>query len=164
MNKRSIYIALIFFSALLTACAPISPMKMDLDILQDPIVGREVDLIIVLRSSSDAPNTWVEITIPEGIQIIQGVTEFGTSLQRNKKYIYPMKIRVLKEGEYPIAAYAFNRYSNEEEYGFGDGKSIYIISDEQTAEALPWEEVRATPVGPCINCSTLTVDPPGLGD
>jgi len=128
MIKQLIPTMIILILALIAACAQSSPMKTDLDILQDPIVGREVDLIIVLRSSSDAPNTWVEITIPEGIQIIQGVTEFGTSLQRNKKYIYPMKIRVLKEGEYLIAAYAFNRYSNEEEYGFGDGKSKHYSS------------------------------------
>ena len=166
MNKSSIFIALIFFSVSITACAPSSPMEIDLDILQDPIVGREVDLIIVLRSSSDAPNTWVEITIPEGIQVIQGSTEFGTSLQRNKKNKYPMKIRVLKEGEYLISVYAFNRYSNEaNSSGFGDGQTIHIVSDHQTAEILSWEEFRAQPpIGPCVNCSTLTVIPTHFGD
>jgi hypothetical protein len=159
MNKWSIYIALIFFSALITACKPSSPMKIDLDILQDPIVGREVDLIIVLRSSSDAPNTWVEITIPEGIQIIQGVTEFGTSLQRNKKFKYPMKIRVLKEGQYLISAYAFNRYSDGGASGFGAGETIYILSDRTAAKVLSWDDVRSTPAGPCLNCETLSIDP-----
>jgi hypothetical protein len=161
MNKSSISITLIFFSALITSCAPSSPMKIDIDILQDPIVGREVDLIIVLRSSSDAPNTWIEITIPEGIQIIQGVTGFGTSLQRNKKFTYQMKIRVLKEGEYLISVYAFNRYSNEAvSDGFGDGETIYVFSDRKAAEVLSRDDVRSkTPIGPCLNCSTLGVDP-----
>ena len=161
MNKSPIFIALIFISTLITACAPSSPMKIDLDILQDPIVGREVDLIILLRSSSDAQNTWVEITIPEGIQIIQGVTGFGTSLQRNKEFTYQMKIRVLKEGEYLISAYAFNRYFNETNSGgFGDGETIYIFSDRKAAQVLSKDDVRSqTPMGPCINCSTLDVDP-----
>ncbi len=166
MNTSSISITLIFFSALITACAPSSPMKIDLDILQDPIVGREVDLIIVLRSSSDAPNTWVEITLPEGIQIIQGVTAFGTSLQRNKKFTYQMKIRVLKEGEYLVSAYAFNRYSDDADSGgFGDGETIYVYSGRNTAQVLSREDFRSqTPIGPCLNCSTLGVDPTYIED
>jgi hypothetical protein len=136
-------------------------MKTDLDILQDPIVGREVDLSVVLSSSSDAPNTFLEITIPEGIQIIQGDPELWTSLQRNKKFEYQMKIRVLTEGEYLISAYAFNRYSDDlDSGGFGDGKTIYVFSDRNTAQVLSREDIRTqTPIGPCINCSTLGVDP-----
>ena len=161
MKNSSISITLIIFSALITACAPSSPLKIDLDILQDPIVGRQVDLIIVLRSSSDAPNTWVEITIPEGIHIIQGAAEFGASLQRNKKFKYPMKIRVLEEGEYLISAYAYNRYSTEANSGgFGDGDTIYVYSGRNTAQVLSREDFRSqTPIGPCLNCSTLGVDP-----
>ncbi len=166
MNKNSIFIALIFFSVSISACAPSSPMEIDLDILQDPIVGREVDLIIVLKSSSDAPNTWIEITIPEGIQVVQGSTEFGASLQRNKKNKYPMKIRVLKEGEYLISVYAFNRYSDDADSGgFGDGETIYVYSGRNTAQVLSREDFRSqTPIGPCLNCSTLGVDPTYIED
>jgi hypothetical protein len=161
MDKKSISFALVIISALLTACAPSSPLETDLDILQDPIVGREVDLSIVLSSSSDAPNTFLEITIPEGIQIIQGDPELWVSLQRNKKFQYQLKIRVLKAGEYLIAAYAFNPYFNEENSeGFGDGETIYVFSGINTAQVLSKEDFRTqTPMGPCINCSTLGVDP-----
>jgi hypothetical protein len=136
-------------------------MKTDLDILQNPIVGREVDLSIVLSSSSDAPNTFLEITIPEGIQIIKGDPELWISLQRNMKFEYQMKIRVLTEGEYLISAYAFNRYSDDvDSGGFGDGETIYVFSDIDTAQVLSREEFRIqTPMGPCLNCSTLGVDP-----
>ena len=161
MIKKSTSFSLVIISALLTACAPSSPMKTDLDILQDPIVGREVDLSIVLSSSSDAPNTFLEITIPEGIQIIQGDPELRVSLQRNMKFQYLLKIRVLKAGEYLISAYAFNQYSNEENSeGFGDGETIYVFSDRNTAQVLSREDFRSqTPIGPCINCATLGVDP-----
>jgi hypothetical protein len=161
MNKNSISLTFIIISTLITACAPSSPMKIDLDILQDPIIGREVDLITVLSSSSDAPNTYLEITIPEGIQIIQGDPELWISLQRNKKFKYQMKIRILNEGEYLISAYAFNQYSDDADSGgFGDGETIYVYSGRNSAQVLSREDFRSqTPIGPCINCATLGVDP-----
>ncbi|TFH32678.1 MAG: hypothetical protein E4G99_12450 [Anaerolineales bacterium] len=161
MNKSSISITFIIITTLITACAPSSPMEIDLEILQDPIVGREVDLSIVLSSSSDAPNTSLEIIIPEGIQIIQGDQELWTSLQKNKKLTYKMKIRVLEEGEYLISAYAFNRYSDDDDSGgFGDGETIYVYSGRNIAQVLSREDIRSqTPIGPCVNCSTLGVDP-----
>lgn len=166
LMKNTSRTLLIGLSLFIAACAPSSPMKVEIDILQKPIVDKVVDLIIEIRSSSDAPNTWVEITIPEDINIIQGVTDFRVSIQENKKFVYTMKIQIKQEGEYLISAYAFNRYSTEADHGgFGDGQTIYIVSDQQTAEILSWEEVRAqTPIGPCVNCSTLTVVPTHFGD
>ena len=164
--KNTLIILLIGISLFIAACAPSSPMKVEIDMLQKPIVDKVVDLIIEISSSSDAPNTWVEITIPEDIEIIQGVTDFGVTIQENNIFVYPMKIQIKKEGEYLISAYAFNRYSTESDHGgFGDGQTIYIVSDQQTAEILSREEVKAqTPIGPCVNCSTLTVAPTHFGD
>ena len=161
MKKSSISFTFIIITTLITACSPSSPMMTELDILHDPIVGREVDLSIVLSSSSDAPYTFLEITIPEGIQIIQGETGLWTSIQRNEKFKYQMKIRVLNEGEYLISAYAFNRYSDDASSGgFGAGNTIYVFSSENIAQVLSREDFRSkTPMGPCLNCSTLGVDP-----
>lgn len=161
MHKSSIFIAILIIALLLSVCAPSSPMKTDIDILQDPIVGREVDLIIKLSSSTDAPNTFLEITIPEGVQVIQGDQELWISLQRNKKYSYQMKIQIEYEGEYLISAYAFNRYSESEDSGgFGAGETIYVFSSKESSQVSSREDFRSqTPIGPCLNCSTMGVDP-----
>ena len=161
MDKSSISIAIFILATLLTACAPSSPMKVDIEILQDPIVGREVDLIIELSSSTDAPNTFLEITIPEGVQVIQGDQDLWISLQRNEKYRYQMKIQIEHEGEYLISAYALNRYSESEDSGgFGAGETIYIFSSKDKSQVLSREDFSSqTPIGPCLNCSTMGVDP-----
>lgn len=166
MNKILYSIAVIIISIFIAACAPSSPMELDLEILQAPIVGEAVDLRIVLRSFSDAPNTFLEITIPEGIQIVQGDPEILTPLIKNKKFTYQIKILVLKEGEYLISAYAFNKYSEDaDSAGFGAGETIYVFSDNNTAQVLLKEDFRSqTPIGPCLNCETLGVDPALFGD
>lgn len=166
MDKSSISIAIFVIAMLLTACAPSSPMKADIDILQDPIVGREVDLIIELSSSTDAPNTFLEITIPEGVLVIQGDQELWISLQRNENYRYQMKIQIENEGEYLISAYAFHRYSESEDSGgFGAGETIYVFSSKENSQVLSREDFRSkTPIGPCLNCSTLGVDPTLFAD
>ena len=141
-------------------------MEMELKLLQPPIVGKPVDLRINLRSFSDAPNTFLEITIPEGIQITQGAPQLLTPLQKNEKFTYQMSILVLKEGEYLISAYAFNRYSDDEDSGgFGAGETIYVFSGNDSAQVLSKEDFHsATPIGPCLNCETLGVDPALFGD
>jgi len=163
MKNASILI-LIGFSALLAACPQSSPMEVDLKVVGEPTVGEVVDLVVTINSSIDAPETWVEISIPEEIQILEGATEFGISLRKNNRFEYSIKMQVMIAGTFPIAVYGFNHYPDADDLnGFGDGQTIYVISNEDSAKVVSREGVMAqTQVGPCLNCSTLTIEPEDL--
>ena len=118
-------------------------MEVDLLVVGEPIVGRVVDLVVTIESSTEAPDTWVDLSIPEGIRVVEGAREFGVSLIKGIQFKHVLKIQVTQAGEYPIAAYGFNRYSEEELNGFGDGQTINIISDENSAKVISREDVKA---------------------
>ncbi|MFV9675642.1 MAG: hypothetical protein ACNYZI_09700 [Anaerolineales bacterium] len=159
MNSR-LFLAPLVLSTFIVACKPSSPMELGLDVVGEPIVGRVVDLVVTIESSEDAPQTRVKVSIPEEIRVIEGVKEFDVSLSKNIRFEQVIKIQVMQAGEFPIAAYGFYRYSEEDLNGFGDGQTIYIISDKNSAEVSSREDVvTQNHVGPCVNCSTPTVDP-----
>ena len=142
-SMKSIFLlGLLVFSAFIVACTPASsPMKLDLDVLGEPIVGRIVDLIVTIESSEDAPQTRVEISIPEEIRVIEGVKEFDVSLSKDIRFEHVIKIQVMQAGQFPVAAYGYFRYSEENLSGFGDGQTIYILSDENSAKISSREDV-----------------------
>jgi hypothetical protein len=153
-------LVLLVFSTFIVSCKPSSPMELGLDVVGEPIVGRVVELVVTIETSEDASQTRVEISIPDKIRVIEGVKEFTISLSKDIRFEQVIKIQVLQAGEYTIAAYGFNRYTEEDLSGFGDGQTIYIISDQNSAEVSSREDaVTQEQFGPCVNCSTLTVDP-----
>ena len=163
--KSIFLLGLLVFSAFIVACTPASsPMKLDLDVIGEPIVGRIVDLIVTIESSEDAPQTRVEISIPEEIRVIEGVKEFDVSLSKDIRFEHVVKIQVMQAGQFPVTAYGYYRYSEENLSGFGDGQTIYILSDENSAKVSSRRDVVIqTDVVPCVNCSTPAVDPDDEG-
>jgi hypothetical protein len=129
MKLRPVFfLILIFLTIFISGCPATSPMKMNLDILPEPIVGREVTAIVQLRSIQEAPNTKLEIRTSEGIQILSNNLEYDLQLTRNEWVEVKVPFIVLEEGVNLISAYAFNSYEPGSESGFGAGKTLYIRS------------------------------------
>ena len=129
MNSRLIpFLLFISLSFLLFGCPQQSPMKMELDVSPDPLVGEKVYAIIHIRSLEEALNTTLEFTTSEGIEVLTETTEFHLELTNKQWVEYKIPFRVIEEGPHIISAYAFNAYESGSEFGFGAGKTLYIKS------------------------------------
>ncbi len=129
MKSRLVTFVLLFFLSLcLSGCPITSPMEMRFHISPEPLVGRDVSAIVQIRSVDEASNTILEFNATEGIEFLSETTEFEIELPEDQWVEFQIPLRVIEEGIHIISAYAFNRFSNEEEYGFGAGKTLYIRS------------------------------------
>jgi hypothetical protein len=117
---------LLLITLFLTACPIASPMNMKFEISPEPIVGREVNAIIQLRSVQEAPNTKLELDASEGIQFLSNKLEFELNLSEGEWVEVRVPFTVLEEGVHLISSFAFNSYEPGSENGFGAGKTLYI--------------------------------------
>ena len=108
-------------------------MEMEFSISPEPVVGREVNAIIKLRSRIEAPNTKLEVQATEGISFISDATEFDLRLPKGQWIEVEIPFIVREAGNNITSAHAFNRNNPESDSGFGAGKTLYIRSSRTGA-------------------------------
>jgi hypothetical protein len=128
--------------ALLIACqqigasgAPGSPLKVAATLSPEPIVGQDVNWHIELSSSQpELPNTNLEITLPESVELVSGELNYVVDIPASGTVPIDLVIRVTQAGEWKISAFASVAFN--ETSGFGVEKWFHITSSATSAKVI----------------------------
>jgi hypothetical protein len=85
---------------------PASPLDVDLELSSMPRPGQSVQLTVTVSAVEDAPNTSVEVTLPEGVQLEDGKLSWQGNLGAGKSIAFLVTLRFDREGEFEITATA----------------------------------------------------------
>lgn len=140
---------------LLTACER-KVLTLTSSISPEPIVGRIVNYHVEMSSTgTPVPNVTLTITLPSGIELIQGDLSWHGDLAKDEKIIRDLTIRVTTPGEWIVKADAGTNM------GPGAGRTylsftqaLYITSSADSAEVVDALQKTPTPCGPDIGCGT----------
>ena len=118
---------------LLSACSsPRFPLQIKTtSINPDPIVGQVVTLHVEVLSTRDESDVGIVLSLPAGIEITEGESEWHGALVANQTQSVDFSIRVTAQGEWPLYIRAYSRLSENSTYG--DSKTFYILSSSQAA-------------------------------
>lgn len=163
-NRNKSVIVLILIAISLSSCTPASsPMEVHLNVEGEPIVEATVDLLVTISTLENANNIEFSLSLSHGLELVAGSSSWQGMLQKDESISLPFTIKVLEEGDWSIAAYAFNSYSSDSNAGFGDGETIYLVSRQSHGEVIPKSDYEGTPSSPAINQPQETL-PPKLTD
>jgi hypothetical protein len=93
------------------------------------ISEREVEIHLRICSATSAPNTRMEITLSPAIELVSGQLIWSGVVEPKESREFVIRIRVPQRGRFPLAIYAFHSWEGDE-FGFGAGETIYLISPE----------------------------------
>ena len=157
MFTKNILASFVCLAVTLSACtSPQSPMTVKASISPAPIVGQAVTLRVEITTSRDAPNTTLQMTLPQGVELMSGDANWQGDIKVGESTTIDLVIRVNQAGDYVIDAYAFARITSES--GFGGGKTLYVNSAADHATVT--EDVdMPQPTYPAISIDTRTAGP-----
>jgi hypothetical protein len=153
-------ISLLLLAILITSCTPASsPLDVQIAVKGEPIVNATVDLSVTISTQEQADNLDFSLSLSPGLELITGSPSWQGSLQKDESIVLSFSIKVLREGDWPLAVYAFNSYTPGSETGFGDGETIYLISRQASGEVISKADYEGTPDSPVINQGQETLLP-----
>ncbi len=109
---------------------------------EEPVLNRVVELTFTLEAAHDAPNTSIEIFLPEGIELVEGSLVWRGDLRKNEKVEHRISVKVVREGEWRIRAWV----SNEKFRGFDRAFFACVVSTRDSGKIL-----KSCPTPPSIN-------------
>jgi hypothetical protein len=102
---------------LLTACER-KILTLTSSISPEPLVGRTVNYHAQMSATgTPVPNVTLTITLPSGIELIQGDLSWHGDLTKDEKIVKDLTIRVTTPGEWIVKAYA------DTDMGHGAGRT-----------------------------------------
>ncbi len=108
------------------------PMEIELHFSSTPMLNEYTILNIEIRVFKDAPNTRIEIEIPnDGFELISGNTQFNEDLSSGSTTLYQLEVLPAALGQYKIAVSAI---SGETDYIFGKREELYVNIGEEFSE------------------------------
>ncbi len=108
---------------------PDAPISINLTLSEEPLLGKEVDVIFSVQPYVNAPNTTIKINLSEGFQYLSGDLIWTGNLTKNEIKTIKSKIKATKTGKWKIGAWS---YSVANDGSFGKGDILYIlITDSQ---------------------------------
>jgi len=134
-------------------------MDVRVDVKGEPIVEATVDLFVTISTQEDADNIDFSLSLSPGLKLAAGSPSWQGRLQKGKSIVLSFAVKVLEEGDWPLAAYAFNAYSPDSDSGFGDGETIYLVSRQSSGDVIPKSDYEGTPSSPAINWPQGTLPP-----
>lgn len=159
-NLNKITPVLILFTLFLTTCTPASsPMSVEIDVEGVPIVEAPVDVFVTVSTLENADHIDFSLRHTAGIELVEGSPSWQGSLQKGESVVLSFTVKVLEEGDWPLAAYAFNSYAADSDAGFGDGETLYLVSRLNHGEVITRSEYKGTPSSPIINQPEQTLPP-----
>jgi hypothetical protein len=151
-NITKSIIVLILLTISLFSCTPASsPMDVRVDIEGEPTVEATVDLLVTISTREDANNISFSLGLSPGLKLVAGSPSWQGRLQKGESIVLSFSVKVLEEGDWPLAAYAFNAYSPDSDSGFGNGETIYLVSRQSSGDVIPKSDYEGTPSSPAIN-------------
>ena len=82
------------------------PLSVSMELATMPAVGDAVDVNATVTSVVDAPNTTVEVTLPNAVQLLEGSLTWQGNLSAGGSANFAFKVAFLEEGEFEIGASA----------------------------------------------------------
>ncbi len=140
-----------------SAIPPSSPLSVSATVSPLPIVGQVVTWRIEVRArGGDMPQTRLQLSLPTGVELVAGQTEYFLDVVKDQPYVVEVPIRVTAAGEWPIDAYATWPSDPHSQGGFGDNKRLFLTSSSSTALVEQGEDVQQ-PIIP-----VMQFDPPSV--
>lgn len=134
-------------------------MEVELNVEGEPIVGASVDIVVTISTRETAENTDFSLTLSPGLKLVAGSPTWQGELQKGESISMPFTVKILEEGDWPVAAYAFNAYSEESNAGFGGGETVYLVSRQNSGETILKSDYEGTPSSPALNWPEGTLPP-----
>ena len=158
--RSATVVILVLLLASLTACTPpSSPMTVQLDVLGEPIVENSVDLLVTITTQETAESIEFSLTLSPGLKLEDGSPSWKGKLSEGESISLHFTVQVIEDGDWPVAAYAYNTYSTNSTAGFGAGETVYLVSRMNSGEVIRKSEYRGTPSSPAINWPEGTLLP-----
>ena len=112
---------------------PESPIKVNLSLSELPLLNKIVKLVFTVTALEDLPNTTIEISLPEGFELISGDLSWKGNITRGNTIQIQSYIRAIKKGNWTITAVArsvrYDKFVSIE----GKADAIFISVSEETA-------------------------------
>ncbi|MFZ3133235.1 fascin domain-containing protein [Methanothrix sp.] len=101
-----------------------TPITIDLNISETPMLNESADLCVKIICIYDAPNTTAKITLQDGIELVSGSLTGNWDLKANAPAYLNATIRFTKARDFQIEAVAIHRVDSETSWG--DLKVLYL--------------------------------------
>jgi hypothetical protein len=150
----------------LTSCIPPSPpstgMRVTASIWPQPLVGQAVDYHIEMTTSVwDLPSVILTITLPSGVELVQGDLHWQGSLVKGQIVAKDLTIRVTTPGTWVIGAFTYAQPDlQDRSFYFFPHKRLYIQSSTAFAQVI--DDTMMKIEMPCdadLNCGSPTALP-----
>ena len=102
---------------------PMSPMEVLLTLEGTPSLNNVVQLNLSAKALSNAPNTTVEILLPEGVVLVSGEIAWQGDISENNTVNLSCSVKTIREGSFTIKGSAVSTQTN---YIFGKEDKIYL--------------------------------------
>ena len=142
-----------------TKSKPIAPMNVNLSMSGIPSLNTVVKLMFTATPLENAPNTTVQILLPDEFVLVAGDLFWNGDLAKNETILLNASVEAVKMGDYVIKASAI---SNQISYIFGKTDNLYISVFETTAtvsDKAPinnWVNKAAIPLSQ--NCDEISAN------
>lgn len=144
----------------LSSCTPASsPMEVEFNVEGEPIVGALVDIVVTISTREVAENIDFSLSLSSGLELVSGSPTWQGELKDGESISLPFTVKIHEVGDWPLAAYAFNAYSEGSDAGFGGGETIYFISRQDSGEVVLKSNYKGTPSSPALNWPEGTLPP-----
>ena len=136
-----------------------TPMNVNLSISGIPSLNMVVKLMFTATPLENAPNTTVQILLPDEFVLVAGDLFWNGDLAKNETILLNASVEAVKMGDYVIKASAI---SNQISYIFGKTDNLYISVFETTAtvsDKAPinnWVNKAAIPLSQ--NCDEISAN------
>lgn len=101
-----------------------TPITIDMSIPLTLSSNNVAEVNIMVKSANDAPNTKVDLNLPEGVSLVSNKSTWDVNLTKNVPVNLSAKIKIETEGELEISAVA-NKFIDEDN-SWGDIDVAYI--------------------------------------
>jgi hypothetical protein len=127
-----------------------------------PIVGQTVTWRIEIATSREAPNTQLQVRLPDEVELVSGEANWHGDIQPNQPVVVELLIRVTQPGEWIVEASAFSDIGGGS--GFGNAKQLYVTSSTSSASVVedvnrPLPTVPVTMVDQGTPSPAVTITP-----
>jgi hypothetical protein len=121
-----------------------------------PKIGTILDYHASLRIRQDMPNATIQVEIPEGVEVVDGIPLWSGDLTEGETIELKMRLRVTQPGEWLIFTVVLARPIPEGTMTFGASNQTLLISDSDHGRIVDDADIEKTamPCGADLSCGT----------
>ncbi len=148
---------------LFASCTPASTgMRVTASISPAPIVGRDVNYHVEVTTSAwDLPSVILTITLPSGVELVQGDLHWQGNLAKGQTVTKDLTIRVTAPGTWVIGAFTYAQPDlQDRSFYFFPHKRLYIQSSADSAQVIDDAVMEnKAPCGADLDCGSPPAPP-----